>query len=119
MEHARKDIAQREQVNIVLNKSLKEALGLLKPLQMHLEEAEIEKADISKELRNLRKRFRQLQMGEGDDQSRSTHGGADVTVELIKVRDELEETVRHLVEKSQHEVQAKQREDDSPTGCHV
>jgi len=96
LEHARRDVAQREQVNKVLNKSLKEALGLLKPLQMHLEEAEIEKEDISKELRNLRKRFRQLQMGEGDDQSRSTHGGADVTVELIKVRDELEETVRQL-----------------------
>jgi chromosome segregation ATPase len=92
----RRDLAQREQVNIVLNKSLKEALGLLKPLQMHLEEAEMEKADISKELRNLRKRFRQLQMGETDDQSRSTLGGVDVGVELIKVRDELEETVRQL-----------------------
>merc|ERR1711935_816001 len=48
--------------------------------------------------RNLRKRFRQLQMGEGDDHSRSTHtgGGADISIELIKVRDELEETVRQL-----------------------
>jgi chromosome segregation ATPase len=92
----RKDVVEREQVNRVLNKSLKEALGLLKPLQMHLEEAESEKAEISKELRNLRKRFRQLQMGETDDQSRSTLGGGEVTVELIKVRDELEETVRQL-----------------------
>jgi len=96
LDFMRRDLAQREQVNRVLNKSLKEALGLLKPLQMHLEEAENEKADISKELRNLRKRFRQLQMGEGDDQSRSTLGGLDVGVELIKVRDELEETVRQL-----------------------
>jgi len=96
LDHMRKDVAQREHVNRVLNKSLKEALGLLKPLQMHLEEAEMEKAEISKELRNLRKRFRQLQMGEMDDHSRSTHGGAEVSVELIKIRDELEETVRQL-----------------------
>ena len=93
---ARRDIAEREQVNKVLNKSLKEALGLLKPLQMHLEEAEMEKTEISKELRNLRKRFRQLQMRETDDQSRSTHGGADVSVELIKIKEELKETVRQL-----------------------
>ena len=98
LDFMRRDVAQREHVNRVLNKSLKEALGLLKPLQMHLEEAEMEKAEISTELRNLRKRFRQLQMGEGDDHSRSTHtgGGADISIELIKVRDELEETVRQL-----------------------
>ena len=94
--NVRGEVSQREQVNNVLNKSLKEALGLLKPLQMHLEDAEMEKTEISKELRNLRKRFRQLQMGETDDQSKSTIGGADVSVELIKIKDELEETVRQL-----------------------
>jgi chromosome segregation ATPase len=93
---ARGQLAQREQAERVLNKSLKDALGLLKPLQMHLEEAEAEKMEISKELRNLRKRFRQLQMGEGDDLSKSTMGGNDVSVELIKIKDELEETVRQL-----------------------
>lgn len=96
LEFMRRDVAQREHVNRVLNKSLKEALGLLKPLQMHLEEAEQEKTVISGELRNLRKRFRQLQM-EGDDHSRSTHTGVgDVSIELIKIKDELEETVRQL-----------------------
>eukprot|EP00751_Fragilariopsis_kerguelensis_P049172 CAMPEP_0171047246 /NCGR_PEP_ID=MMETSP0736-20130129/50103_1 /TAXON_ID=186038 /ORGANISM="Fragilariopsis kerguelensis, Strain L26-C5" /LENGTH=750 /DNA_ID=CAMNT_0011498615 /DNA_START=131 /DNA_END=2381 /DNA_ORIENTATION=+ len=80
--------------NNVLNKSLKEALGLLKPLQMHLEDAEMEKTEISKELRNIRKRFHQLQLGDTDDQSKSTIGGADVSVELIRIKDELEETVR-------------------------
>eukprot|EP00531_Pseudo-nitzschia_arenysensis_P001103 CAMPEP_0116156582 /NCGR_PEP_ID=MMETSP0329-20121206/22907_1 /TAXON_ID=697910 /ORGANISM="Pseudo-nitzschia arenysensis, Strain B593" /LENGTH=903 /DNA_ID=CAMNT_0003653671 /DNA_START=295 /DNA_END=3006 /DNA_ORIENTATION=+ len=108
LDFMRRDVAQREHVNRVLNKSLKEALGLLKPLQMHLEEAETEKTEISAELRTLRKRFRQLQMGEGDDHSRSTHtaGAADVSIELIKVRDELEETVRQLeLENSQlHDV---------------
>jgi chromosome segregation ATPase len=95
---ARGELAQREQAERLLNRSLKEALGLLKPLQMHLEEAEQEKMEISRELRNLRKRFRQLQMGEGDDFSRSTMGGThpDVSVELIKIKEELEETVRQL-----------------------
>mmetsp|Transcript_43407 Transcript_43407/g.50036 ORF Transcript_43407/g.50036 Transcript_43407/m.50036 type:complete len:940 (+) Transcript_43407:148-2967(+) len=94
--NVRGEIVQREQVNNVLNKSLKEALGLLKPLQMHLEDAEMEKTEISKELRNIRKRFHQLQLGDTDDQSKSTIGGADVSVELIKIKDELEETVRQL-----------------------
>lgn len=96
LDYMRRDVAQREHVNRVLNKSLKEALGLLKPLQMHLEEAEMEKAEIFRELRNLRKRFHHLQMGATDDQSRSTNGGADISVELIKIKDELEETVRQL-----------------------
>lgn len=93
----RSELAQKEQAERILNKSLKDALGLLKPLQMHLEDAEREKMEISKELRNLRKRFRQLQMGDStDDQSRSTLGGGDVSFELIKIKEELEETVRHL-----------------------
>eukprot|EP00934_Nitzschia_sp_Nitz4_P004763 Nitzschia sp. Nitz4//scaffold476_size6971//665//3403//NITZ4_009164-RA/size6971-processed-gene-0.5-mRNA-1//1//CDS//3329552718//4753//frame0 len=99
LETTRQELAAKEQTEVVLNKSLKDALGLLKPLQMHLEEAEKEKLEISKELRNLRKRFRQLQMGDNhhDDQSRSTYGGGqDVSVELVKIRDELEETVRQL-----------------------
>lgn len=92
----RNELAQKEQAERVLNKSLKEALGLLKPLQMHLEDAEKEKMEISKELRNLRKRFRQLQMGEIDDFSKSSVNGGEVSVELIKVKEELEETVRQL-----------------------
>jgi hypothetical protein len=93
----RTELAQKEQTERILNKSLKEALSLLKPLQMHLEDAEKEKMEISKELRNLRKRFRQLQMGDhSDDQSRSTMGPQDVSIELIKVKEELEETVRQL-----------------------
>jgi chromosome segregation ATPase len=92
----RNELAQKEQAERILNKSLKEALGLLKPLHIHLEDAEKEKMEISKELRNLRKRFRQLQMGEIDDLSKSTVNGGEVSVELIKVKDELEETVRQL-----------------------
>jgi chromosome segregation ATPase len=96
---AKAELAHKEQAEKRLNKSLKDALGLLKPLQMHLEEAEQEKLGISKELRNLRKRFRQLQMGEmnDDNQSRSTYGGGqDVSIELVKIKEELEETVRQL-----------------------
>lgn len=91
----RNELAQKEQAESILNRSLKEALGLLKPLQIHLEEAEKEKMEISKELRNLRKRFRQLQMGEIDDLSKSTING-EVGVELLKMKEELEETVRQL-----------------------
>jgi chromosome segregation ATPase len=93
----RNELAQKEQSELILNKSLKEALGLLKPLHIHLEDAEKEKMEISKELRTLRKRFRQLQMGEIDDMSKvSSANGGEVSVELIKVKDELEETVRQL-----------------------
>ena len=92
----RSELAQKEQAEQILNKSLKDALGLLRPLQMHLEEAESEKMEISKELRNLRKRFRQLQMGEGDDQTLSTMGAQSVSIEVIKIKEELEETVRQL-----------------------
>mmetsp|Transcript_16084 Transcript_16084/g.44494 ORF Transcript_16084/g.44494 Transcript_16084/m.44494 type:complete len:924 (-) Transcript_16084:3430-6201(-) len=92
----RGDVAQREQANKLLNKSLKDALGLLKPLQLHLEEAENEKSEIARELRNLKKRFRQLQMGELDDQSRSTITGVESSFELSKVKEELEETIRQL-----------------------
>jgi chromosome segregation ATPase len=100
LQKATHDLAQKEQTERILNKSLKDALGLLKPLQMHLEDAEQEKMDISKELRNLRKRFRQLQMGDtntfdNDAQSRSTTNG-DVSLELVKIKEELEETVRQL-----------------------
>jgi chromosome segregation ATPase len=100
LEQVKKELAAKEQTEKVLNKSLKDALGLLKPLQTHLEEAEREKLEISKELRNLRKRFRQLQMSDAassahDDQSKSTFGG-DVSIELIKIKEELEETVRQL-----------------------
>ena len=61
-----------------------------------LEEAEQEKMEISRELRSLRKRFRQLQMGDTDDFSKSTMGGQDPTIELIKIKEELEETIRQL-----------------------
>jgi chromosome segregation ATPase len=93
---SRNDLAQKGQAERILNKSLKEALALLKPLHMHLEDAEKEKMEISKELRNLRKRFRQLQMGEGDAQSQSTMGVQDVSIEIVKIKEELEETVRQL-----------------------
>merc|ERR1712176_1126407 len=86
LQRSRGELSQKEQSEKVLNKSLKDALGLLKPLQQHLEEAEHEKMGISKELRNLRKRFRQLQMGELDDQSRSTLGQQDISIEMIRIK---------------------------------
>jgi hypothetical protein len=40
LSRSRGALVQREQTERVVNKSLKEALGLLRPQQMHLEEAE-------------------------------------------------------------------------------
>jgi hypothetical protein len=93
-------LAAKQQSEKVLNKTLQDALSLLKPLQTHLEEAEREKMHISTELRTLRERFRQIQMSElgsvgGDDQSKSTFAG-DSSMELVKIQEELEDTVRQL-----------------------
>jgi chromosome segregation ATPase len=70
-----------------LNKSLKEALGLLKPLQSHLEEAEDEKNELRDELMAVRKRL-------GDESSvRSREVPSELNVEKIS---HLESTIREL-----------------------
>jgi chromosome segregation ATPase len=70
-----------------LNKSLKEALGLLKPLQMHLEEAEEEKNELRDELLAVRKR-----LGE-ESSSRSRDIPSEQNVEKIS---HLESTIKEL-----------------------
>ena len=50
-------LKEKKEVEKALNKSLKEALGLLKPLQSHLEEAEQEKRNMAKEMRFLRQKL--------------------------------------------------------------
>lgn len=71
-------LESKKQVEKALNKSLKEALGLLKPLQQHLEEAEHEKRTMARELRSLRRTSNGSSAGKGGN-----------------TRD-LESTVRHL-----------------------
>jgi chromosome segregation ATPase len=69
-----------------LNRSLREALGLLKPLQMHLEEAEHEKREIANEMRALRQR-----MGDAGSVRSVGHNKTD-----MGRLSELEDTVKHL-----------------------
>jgi hypothetical protein len=47
----KQDLLLKAEAERMLNESLKEALGLLRPLQMHLETAEKEKKVVSKQLR--------------------------------------------------------------------
>jgi len=95
-----------------LNKSLKEALGLLKPLKNHLEEAEAEKKELSKEVRTLRRKLTKMEIGGMDtivaafpNNSNSldrtpvasnANGGLEDERRLRREKEELEETVRHL-----------------------
>ena len=54
--------------------------------------------EISRELRNLRRRFRQLQMSgnNSDIGSQSSMGNGDISMGIIRMKEELEETVRQL-----------------------
>jgi len=72
-----------------LKKSLKEALGLIKPLQMHLEEAENEKRELAMEIRELRRAS-----GSSKDQRNGVSPKSPAN-ETVAIR-ELEETVKHL-----------------------
>lgn len=50
------ELLSKKEAEKALKRSLKEALSLLRPLQMHLEEAEAEKKELLQELRQLRKK---------------------------------------------------------------
>ena len=63
LQHVKKELLFKAESERMLNDSLKEALSLLKPLQMHLETAEREKKILSKELRSVRKRLAKLENG--------------------------------------------------------
>jgi chromosome segregation ATPase len=82
-----KALAAKRDEGRALNKSLKDALGLIKPLQMHLEEAEQEKRDIAQELMALKREA-------PTNESRSVEGiPSSVNVEAMR---ELENTVLQL-----------------------
>ena len=94
-----------------MNKSLKEALGLLKPLKNHLEEAEDENKELSKEVKTLRRKLTSIEISgmgtvlatpNGGNQSNNSKSpkGADESNQseekIIREKEQLEETVRHL-----------------------
>jgi chromosome segregation ATPase len=73
----------------MLNDSLKEALSLLKPLQMHLETAEREKKSMSKQLKSARKKVAMLE-NNATAKSRSLDIPDDQVSDLEVVIKELE-----------------------------
>lgn len=83
-----KNLRSKRETERSLNRSLKEALNLLRPLQMHLEEAEREKRELSMELRNLKKT-----LGGASPDSNDPAKGDSVDMAHVK---ELEYAVRQL-----------------------
>lgn len=93
----------------VLNKSLKEALSLLKPLKSHLEEAEAENRDLKKEVKSLRRKVTSMDVMGSVVASPSSHSidpktpqGVETPASVMREeqfrreKERLEETLRHL-----------------------
>lgn len=57
------DLEATKEAELVLTKSLKQALGLLRPLETHLATAEQEKRDLTKQLKACRKEIAKLEAG--------------------------------------------------------
>ena len=95
LQDTKRALASKRDAERSLNKSLKDALGLIKPLQVHLEESEMEKRQIAQELEALMKQ--QQSKKSLSNSLPNGSGGNDisnaVSVEVVK---ELETTVRQL-----------------------
>jgi chromosome segregation ATPase len=57
------DLEAKKEAELVLTKSLKQALGLLRPLETHLETAEQKKRELTKQLKACRKQIAKLEAG--------------------------------------------------------
>jgi hypothetical protein len=105
------ELKQRLQSEKVLNKSLKDALGLLKPLKNHLEEAEAENKDLSKEVKTLRRKVTSMEISgmgtvvasqNGVEALKSASDSGNLAAnnhpdeKILREKEQLEETVRHL-----------------------
>jgi chromosome segregation ATPase len=90
VEEKTKSLAAKRENERILNKSLKDALSLIKPLQMHLEEAENEKMVLANQLEALQSEhgiaatIRQLEQENAalqdalEQMSQSIHGGGTI-----------------------------------------
>jgi DNA repair exonuclease SbcCD ATPase subunit len=105
------ELRHKLQSEMVLSKSLKDALGLLKPLKNHLEEAEAENKDLSKEVKTLRRKITSMEISgmgtvvasqNGVDPHKSLLGSGNLAAnnhaddKILRDKEQLEETVRHL-----------------------
>ena len=78
LEAKNKDLSAKKDAHRALNKSLKDALSLIKPLQFHLEEAEQEKRQLEEELEILRQQTHRNGNGTANGtRSVPTDGAAD------------------------------------------
>jgi chromosome segregation ATPase len=82
---SRDEALSRKESEKALKKSLKEALSLLKPLQVHLEEAENEKQDLLVELRKLRQRAEGISSGQGLSKHSTAVRELEATVKLLEL----------------------------------
>jgi chromosome segregation ATPase len=79
---SRDELLSKKDAEKALKKSLKEALSLLKPLQVHLEEAESEKRELLLELGKLRKRS---ESGQGTSLDAAAVRELEATVKLLEL----------------------------------
>ena len=63
LDETRQELIEKTEAERILSKSLKEALSLLKPLQVHLETAEREKKNMHKQMKLCKKRLALLENG--------------------------------------------------------
>ena len=66
---AKGDLEAHKEAEAVLTKSLKQAVGLLRPLETHLETAEQEKRDLQKELKACKKKLAKLEAANSESRS--------------------------------------------------
>lgn len=87
----KKSLVSKKEAEKILKKSLKDALALLKPLQMHLENSETEKIELLKELSLLKTNVGGENSGDKGQLSSLSHGEANAN----QIRS-LQNTVRQL-----------------------
>lgn len=84
LHHIKKELMFKAESERMLNDSLKEALSLLKPLQMHLETAEHEKKILSKQLKAVRRKLAKLENGTStESRSLDTQDGQASDLEVM------------------------------------
>lgn len=113
LDEKNKIVAAKREAERALNKSLKDALGLIKPLQTHLEDAELEKKEMAEELLHLK-----LQVRSGGSNAGSSAAGIPSNINVETVR-ELEITVQELERENSQLQDALEEMSQSLNASHV
>ena len=97
-----KELSAKKEAQRLLNKSLKDALGLIKPLQLHLEEAEQEKRELAIELQALKRQSpgkngsRSVDMDGGSNAEASARELERTIVELERENAQLQDALEDM-----------------------